>query len=138
MSDKPPRPRAFRLDDRRVAVDDGPSPLAPMATILSQRDPVPPEGGAPLDVVEREVEAAQGAGVAKRRRLKLSTIAWVGFGGLVSLAVGLWVDSLIEALFARTASLGAIAIAFAVLLVVGALGLLIREFVAVARQRRIA
>ena len=138
MNDKTPRPRAFRLDDRRVAVDEGPSPLAPMATILSQRDPVPPEAGAPLDVVEREVEAAQSAGVAKRRRLKLSTIAWAGLGGLVSLAVGLWVDSLIEALFARAASLGAIAVGFAILLVVGALGLLVREFAAVVRQRRIA
>jgi putative membrane protein len=138
MNDKSPRPRAFRLDDRRVAVDDGPSPLAPMATILSQRDPAALDGEAPLDVVEREVEAAQSAGVAKRRRLKLSTIAWAGLGGLVSLAVGLWVDSLIEALFARAASLGAIAVGFAILLVVGALGLLVREFVAVVRQRRIA
>jgi putative membrane protein len=138
MTDKSPRPRAFRLDDHRVAVDDGPSPLAPMATIMTERDSIPPEGDAPLDVVEREVETAQRAGVAKRRRLKLATIAWVGLGGLVSLAVGLWIDSLIEALFARAESLGAIASAFAVLLVVGALGLLIRELVAVARQRRIA
>jgi len=138
MIDKSPRPRAFRLDDHRVAVDDGPSPLAPLATIMTQRDPTPVERDAPLDVVEREVEAAQRAGLAKRRRFKLATIAWVGFGGLVSLAVGLWIDSLIEALFARAQSLGAIAIAFAVLLVVGAVGLLAREFVAVARQRRIA
>jgi len=138
MNDKPPRPRAFRLDDHRVAVDDGPSPLAPMATIMTQRDPTPIEGDAPLDRVERDVEAAQRVGIAKRRRLRLATIAWVGLGGLVSLAVGLWIDSLIEALFARAQSLGAIASAFAVLLVVGALGLLIREFVAVARQRRIA
>ena len=67
MSDKPPRPRAFRLDDHRVAVDEGPSPLAPMATIMSQSDAIPLDGDAPLDVVEREVEAAQSAGVAKRR-----------------------------------------------------------------------
>jgi putative membrane protein len=138
MSDKPPRPRAFRLDDHRVAVDDGPSPFAPMASVMTQRDPLPPDSDAPLDLVEREVEAAQGAGVAKRRRLKLSTIAWVGLGGLVSLAVGLWIDSLIEALFARAQSLGAIAVGFAVLLIVGALGLVVREVVAVARQRRIA
>jgi putative membrane protein len=138
MNDKPPRPRAFRLDDHRVAVDDAPAPFAPMATIMTQRDPVPPDGEAPLDVVERQVEAAQGAGVAKRRRWSLATIAWVGLGGLVSLTIGLWIDSLIEALFARAASLGAIAVAFATLLVVGALGLLIREIFAVARQRRIA
>ena len=138
MTDKSPRPRAFRLDDRRVAVDDAPSPLAPMATIMTQRDPTPVERDAPLDVVEREVEAAQRAGIAKRGRLRLATIAWVGLGGLVSLTVGLWIDSLIEALFARAESLGAIAVAFVALLVVGALGLLIREIVAVARQRRIA
>jgi len=138
MSDKTPRPRAFRLDDVRVAVDDGPSPLSPMATILTQREPIPSNDEPPLDPTERQVEAAQGAGVAKRRRWSLATIAWVGLGGLVSLAVGLWVDSLIEALFARAASLGFIAVAFAALLVVGALGLLIREIVAVMRQRRIA
>ncbi len=138
MNDKPPRPRAFRLDDRRVAVDDAPAPLAPMATVTSQRDAIPPGGDAPLEIIEREVEAAQGAGVARRRRLKLSTIAWVGLGGLVSLALGLWIDSLIEALFARAQSLGAIGAAFAALLVVGALGLVIREVAAVARQRRIA
>ncbi len=69
MNDKNPRPRAFRLDDHRVAVDDAPAPLAPMATVMTQRDAIP------LDVVEREVEAAQEAGVAKRRRLKLATIA---------------------------------------------------------------
>jgi putative membrane protein len=138
MSDKSPRPRAFRLDDQRIAVDDGPAPFAPMATIMTQGDPNASESDAPLDVAEREVEAAQGAGVAKRRRLELSTIAWVGLGGLVSLAVGLWIDGLIEALFARARGLGAIGAGFALLLVVGALGLLIREIAAVARQRRIA
>jgi len=138
MSDDRPRPRAFRLDDHRVAVDDARAPLAPMATILTEPEPAPLGDDPALDLAEREVEAAQGAGVAKKPRWSLATVAWVGFGGLVSLAVGLWVDSLIEALFARAQSLGAIAVAFAVLLIVGALGLLIREIVAVARQRRIA
>ena len=138
MSDKSPRPRAFRLDDQRVAIDDGPAPFSPMATILTEPDSVAPGDDAALDATEREIEAAQGAGVAKRRRWSLATVAWVGLGGLASLALGLWIDSLIEALFARAESLGAIAVAFAVLLVVGALGLLIREIVAVARQRRIA
>ena len=134
MSDKSPRPRAFRLDDVRVAVDDAAAPHAPMATILTQTA----DSAAPLDPAERQIEAAQGVGVARRRRLKLSTIAWIGFGGLVSLTLGLWIDSLIEALLARAASLGAVAIAFAALLVVGAVGLLIREVAAVTRQRRIA
>ena len=41
MSQRPPRPRAFRLDDRRVAVDDQPASLAPEAIIRSQNDPIP-------------------------------------------------------------------------------------------------
>ena len=36
MNDHRPRPRAFRLDDERVAVDDAPAPLAPTAAIRSQ------------------------------------------------------------------------------------------------------
>jgi putative membrane protein len=128
-----PRPRAFRLDDDRVAVDDARPSSPPTALVRSQSEPI-----AALDPAEREVEAAQGAGVAARRRLSLASIAWIGLSGLVSLGVGLWIDGLIEALFARAASLGVIAVAFAVLLVAGALGLCLREFVALARQRRIA
>jgi putative membrane protein len=133
MSDKHPRPRAFRLDDQRVAVDDAPAPLAPTAIVRRQSDP-----SELLDANEREVEAAQGAGVAARRRLTLASLLWIGLSGLVSLGLGLWIDGLIEALFTRARSLGAVAVAFAALLVVGALGLLAREFVALARQRRIA
>ena len=133
MSEPRPRPRAFRLDDERVAVDDAPAPALPTALVRSQSDAL-----AVLDPAEREVEAAQDAGVAARRRLSLSSIVWIGFSGLVSLGIGLWVDGLIEALFARAASLGLIAVAFAALLVAGALGLCVREFVALGRQRRIA
>ncbi len=133
MSEQRPRPRAFRLDDERVAVDDAPIPSSPTALVRSQSEPI-----SSLDPAEREVEAAQGAGVAAPRRLSLSSIAWIGLSGLVSLGVGLWIDGLIEALFARAASLGMVAVAFAALLVAGALGLLLREFFALARQRRIA
>ncbi|THD49443.1 MAG: TIGR01620 family protein [Bradyrhizobium sp.] len=138
MSDKNPRPRAFRLDDQRVAVDDARASASPMATILSQSDPTPFDPAAALDPSEREIEAAQAAGVAKRRRWSLATTAWTGLGGLVSLAIGLWIDGLIEALYARAQSLGAIALGFLALLAVGALGLLAREIFAIRRQRRIA
>ena len=139
MSEPRPRPRAFRLDDRRVAFDDAPAPPSPTAVVRSQNEAIPPAAGdEPLDAAEREVEAAQSVGVAPRRRLSPASLAWIGFGGLISLALGLWIDGLIEALFARARSLGVIGAAFAALLVVGALGLFLREFVAVLRQRRIA
>ncbi len=139
MSGRPPRPRAFRLDDARIAVDDGPAPLAPAAIIQSQHDPIPPKTReAPIDEAEREVEAAQKSGLLSRWRFSLAGILWTGLGGLVSLAFGLWTTSVIEGLFAKAESLGLIGLAFAVLFVVGAIGLLARETLAVGRQTRIA
>ena len=131
MSEHRPRPRAFRLDDERIAVDDAPAPPAPTATIRSQSAPIPEKSAAePIDEAERAVEAAQRTGMLARWRPKLSTLVWAGLGGLVSLGLGLWMSDLIESLFARARSLGALGAVFAALLVVGVVGL------AVARNRR--
>ncbi|MGD1038124.1 MAG: TIGR01620 family protein [Roseiarcus sp.] len=139
MSEHRPRPRAFRLDDERIAVDDAPAPPAPTATIRSQSAPIP-EGGAaePIDETERAVEAAQRSGMLARWRPKLSTLAWAGLGGLVSLGLGLWMSGLIESLFAKARSLGALGAVFAALFVFGVVGLAVREIAALARQSRIA
>ena len=138
MSEHRPRPRAFRLDDERVAVDDAPTPLAPTATIRSQTAPIPEGGGEPIDEAERAVEAAQRAGMLARWRPRLSTLVWAGLGGLVSLGLGLWMSDLIEGLFARARSLGALGAVFAALLAVGVVGLAMREIAALVRQSRIA
>ena len=139
MTERPPRPRAFRLDDTRIAVDDGPAPLAPAAIIQSHHDPIPPKTReAPIDEAEREVEAAQKSGLLSRWRFSLAGVLWTGVGGLVSLAFGLWTTNLIESLFAKAESLGLIGLAFGALFVVGAIGLIARETLAVARQTRIA
>ncbi len=139
MSERPPRPRAFRLDDARVAVDNGPAPLAPAAVIQSQHDPIPATTLAPrIDEAEREVEAAQKSGLISRWRVSLAGLLWSGLGGLVSLAFGLWTTNLIEGLFAKAESLGFIALAFAVLFAVGVIGLFVREVFAVSRQTKIA
>ncbi len=139
MSEHRPRPRAFRLDDERIAVDDAPAPPAPTATIRSQSAPIPersePEA---IDEAERAVEAAQRTGMLARWRPRLSTLVWTGLGGLVSLGVGLWTNDLIVSLFARARSLGALGLAFAALVVIGVVGLAIREIAALARQSRIA
>ncbi|HTZ66890.1 MAG TPA: hypothetical protein VMB83_05370, partial [Roseiarcus sp.] len=90
MSQRPPRPRAFRLDDRRVAVDDRPAPYAPEAVIQSHYEPIPASPApAPIDEAELEVEEAQKSGLIARSRLTLASLAWTGLGGLVSLALGL-------------------------------------------------
>jgi putative membrane protein len=122
----PPRPRAFRLDDEKVVVDDRPTPIPPEAK--------PP----PLDETELEIEAAQQAGVARRWRPRLSGLVWSGLGGLVSLGLGLWVSDLIEGLWAKAQALGWLGLAFAALLLAGLAGVAAREIIALTRQRRIA
>jgi putative membrane protein len=139
MSEHRPRPRAFRLDDERVAVDDAPAPAAPTATIRSQGAAIPePSAPEPIDEAERAVEAEQSTGMLARWRPKLATLVWAGLTGLVSLGLGLWLSALIENLFARARALGAIGAAFAALFLVGIVGLAIREIAALWRQSRIA
>ena len=124
MSERPPRPRAFRLDDARIAVDDRPAPLAPAAVIQSHHDPIPVTTAPPaIDEAELEVEAAQKSGLLARCRFNLAGVLWTGLGGLVSLAFGLWTTNLIEGLFAKAESLGLIGLAFAVLFAIGLVGL---------------
>jgi putative membrane protein len=139
MSVPPPRPRAFRLDDPKLAVDDAPTSFAPTAILTSEDEAIPtarlPKA---IDPAERDVEKAEKAGVLARRRFTLAGLAWTGLGGLVSLAVGLWTSDLIEGLFAKAASLGYVAAAFAALLAAGIIGLLAREIAALMRQSRIA
>ena len=108
MSQRPPRPRAFRLDDRRIAVDDQPAPYAPEAVIRSQHEPIPAAAPALIDETELEIEAAQKSGLIARSRFSLARLAWTGLGGLVSLALGLWATNLIEGLFAKAETLGII------------------------------
>jgi putative membrane protein len=139
MNERRPRPRAFRLDDARIAVDDAPAPLAPAAIVRSQNEPIPASTAPPLiDEAERQVEAAQKSGLLSRWRFSLAGLLWSGFAGLASLAFGLWTTSLIEGLFARAEPLGLIGLAFGVLFLVGLIGLAGREILAVSRQTRIA
>jgi putative membrane protein len=135
---RPPRPRAFRLDDRRVAVDDQTASLAPEAIIRSQNDPIPAAVPAPIDEAELKVEAAQKSGLIARSRLSLAGLAWTGLGGLVSLALGLWATDLIEGLFAKAESLGVIGVLFGLVFLIGLIGVATREIIAVGRQTRIA
>lgn len=137
MSENRPRPRAFRLDDARIAVDDAPAPLAPSAVIRTQADPPEPSND-PLNETEREIEVAQRAGLIARWRPSFSGLLATGLGGLISLGIGLWTTRLIEDLFSAAPGLGWVGAAFAAFVVTGAFGLLLREAFAMMRQSRIA
>lgn len=139
MTDPRPRPRAFRLDDERVAVDDKPPPPAPSAVITSEYqafDPPPVQDG--LDAAEREIEAAQAQSFLARWRPSAMSVVLAGLSGLISLAFGLWTTSLIENLYAAASPLGWIGEAFLALFILGLISLGAREALAVMRQRRIA
>jgi putative membrane protein len=139
VNQRPPRPRAFRLDDRRVAVDDRSASLLPEAIIQSQHEPIPASAApAPIDEAELNVEAAQRSGLIARSGVTLAGLAWTGLGGLVSLAIGLWATDLIEGLFAKAESLGIIGVVFGLVFLVGLIGVAAREIIAVGRQARIA
>jgi putative membrane protein len=136
MTDSRPRPRAFRLDDDRVAVDDRAAAQAPEAHIAS--DLSFEAAAAPIDEAERDIETAQRVGFLERWRPSAGGLVLTGVGGLVSLAFGLWTTKLIEDLFAMTGSLGFVGEAFLALLALGLVLFVARETLALTRQRRIA
>jgi putative membrane protein len=74
------------------------------------------------------------------RRSLASVVGVLGtaIGGLASLAIGLWISQLIEALFARWTALGWMGVALSTLLLSALLALLGRETYGLMRQRRIA
>ena len=138
MSDRP-RPRAFRLDDESVALDDVRAPPSPKAEVRLETAPIPADTrSAPIDEGEQQIEAAQRSGVAKPWRPSLGALAWTGVGGLVSLGLGLWVTNLLEALWAKAQGFGWLGLGFAAALLIGVAGLAAREIAALLRQGRIA
>jgi len=141
MSDEPPRPRprAFRLDDERIALDDAPAPPRPAAVIRTEAHDFDERAQAgALDEDERGIEAAQAAGLKRKPRFNAATLIVSGLGGLISLAFGLWMTELIEQLYAKTAALGWVAVAFLAVLALGVVVLGVRETMALSRQRGIA
>ena len=137
-----PRPRAFRLDaEGRVAEPssavDTRAASPPRPEIEWQPDAYATEVAA-LPPDEAAVEVAQRHGMRGWFRLGWGGLFWSTLGGLVSLGVGLWVDGLIESLFARAVALGWVAVALAAVAVASLLVLAGRECVGVFRQTHVA
>ena len=127
-SDHRPRPRAFRLDE--VRPEDTRIAIEPQPDAFEMEGVIEPE--------EAAIEAAQKRGVMARRGLSWGGLFWSALGALLSLAVGVWIESLIESFFARSTALGWIGAALLALVGVALLVLLGRELLGLMRQRQIA
>jgi putative membrane protein len=146
MSDpQRPRPRAFRLDDAKLRIEDVDHPEPDLTrdgvTILSPQ----PDVFAPVAIDDAEpatgvaaIEVAQARGLLARSLLSWGGLFWSALGGLVSLGIGLWVTRIVDDLFARTPALGWIGLTLAGLALLALLALGLRELRAILRQRRIA
>ncbi len=131
-SDRRPRPRAFRLNgDETVTA----KLIAPDEDVFAREaaDIV-----AALPNGEQAVEAAQAKGLLQRFTFSWGGLFFSAISGIVSLAVTVWTWNFVEDLFARSAVLGTIGLALAVIAALAATVYLIREVIAMMRQNRIA
>ncbi|WP_131115325.1 YcjF family protein [Lichenihabitans psoromatis] len=127
----------------RPAWRERPRVLRPSARVEfeEQPDPYAREAAAVVDGMPSEevaIEVAQRRGMVARGLLSWGGLFWSALGGLVSLAVGLWITRLIDDLFARVPGLGWVGVALAALAALALVGLAVREALGVARQRHVA
>lgn len=135
MSDLPPRaPRAF------APAEPGPAPLpagrAPRAVTDLEKLTIEPD-----DALEREalesLDAAPARPRPRRGGLPFGRLFVGALGAIVSLGVGLAIDAMVRDLFARAEWLGWVGVALALLLLVGVVGVLSREALALARLKAV-
>lgn len=136
---QPRRPAAFRFDEEQ------PSPPPPKEKSREQpktaeRKPqafrdivvVTPS---PVDVFDAEAEDLPPIEdlPVRRRRVSFAGLFFGAFGALISLALWMWVDSVVTALFERATWLGWAALGAAVLALLGLIGVIVRELLALRR-----
>ncbi|MEF2546154.1 TIGR01620 family protein [Aurantimonas sp. E1-2-R+4] len=129
------RPGAYRLEETGIPRSDQEQKTAapgrsPRAIEDLARITIEPDDAIEREaIVELEIEQ-----MARRRHgFSFGKLFLGALGILVSLGVGLAVDALIRDLFARSEWLGWAALVVAVLLVVGALGVALREIIGLMR-----
>jgi putative membrane protein len=129
------KPRAFRLDEAEAA-------KASDALIIELTpDPYEAEAMASMaaaDPQEQATEVAQKRGVVARSLFSWGGLFWSAAGGLLSLAIGLWLTKLVDDLFARSLTFGVIGLVLAALAALALIVMAGREVFGIARQRRIA
>lgn len=131
------KPAAFRIQPE--ASPPGRTAEPPHVEATMARKPRALKAGvvvpAEIDVFDEPdiVAAEPPPATAPRRRSKLAAIFFGAFGILTSLAIGLWTDSLIRALFERAEWLGWLAAGMAGIAALALLIMLVREFIAIGR-----
>jgi len=122
------RPAAFDLSKIRLAEEaDAPAvESSPIPVVVEDADPFAATSALPAPVPPRH------------RKHRWSRLFFAGAGGLVTLALGLAVDDLVRALFARTDWLGWIGVALTAIVVLALVVLAAREVIGLFRLRRIA
>jgi putative membrane protein len=118
------RPAAFRLDDlNTIAADYVPGVGAP-PVLTPEADPFAETAALP-------------ASVMPRRRVRWMRLLIAGLGGLIALAIGLAIDTLIRDLFSRNDALGWVAVGLAALAGIAVLAIAAREIAGLLRIRAI-
>lgn len=137
------KPRAFAVEpERQETVSAGPAektatpPRKPRAIAPGPALEMDPE-----DFFEREELTADQAVIEEvdrqKREFSLASIAISAIGLFASLAAGLWIDSVVRALFERNEWLGWLALGVAGLIAVSVLLVVIREIAAMMRLRSV-
>ncbi|EAU42947.1 hypothetical conserved membrane protein [Fulvimarina pelagi HTCC2506] len=128
------RPQAFR------APGDGDEPQ--MRTKEQERSGRIPRAINRIETLEYEPDEAidddlretlPPVATRSRRSFSFGKIALFAFGALISLSIGLWIDSLVSDLFARYDWLGWTALAAAAILLLAVLGIVVREILGLMR-----
>eukprot|EP01037_Dinobryon_pediforme_P013372 gene13372-13487_t len=87
---------------------------------------------------EQAIELAQQNLLTRVGVWSWAGLFWSATGALISLALGLWVTQIIDGLFARAAALGWGGLALAGLALLAMLALVLREILAIHRQKNVA
>lgn len=129
------KPAAFRLDDPDVVVEDTAAADRPGSSknTIDIEIEIEPE----LEDDLNALETAPPAGGRSPKGWGLGTLFLSAVAALFSLAFGLWVTSLIEALFARAEWLGWLGLALAGFAALGLVGFVIGETAGMMRLTRI-
>ena len=96
-----------------------------------------PETISPQDLAAELTPLPPPALSASKRRLSWGRLFWIALTGLVTLAIGVWIDDLVTSLFARNDWLGWLASGLVALLVLAAFAMALREFWGLSRMTKI-
>jgi putative membrane protein len=128
------RPAAFRPDDPNVVLGPAPIEAAPPPPPRVARAAAPAPAMTVEAVTEPEIEPSS---VRRRSRAPWALVFWASVAGLVALATGLSIVSLLSDLFDRADALGYLGLAFATLASIAAAAILAREARALLRLKSI-